>query len=72
MEDPMAFVIQIGNEDEEPRYWIGGEIFSVYGEEAARFVSDTDAEVTIDLFRRAMTLPGAARVVDAAKVRVDA
>lgn len=60
----MAFVIEITAEGSEPHYWIGGEIFSVFGDQAARFVGETDAELTIDLLKRTAGISPTARVVD--------
>ena len=64
----MAFVIEITNEGGEAHYWIGGEIFSVHGEDAARFMSETDADATIDLFKKTIGISKTARVVDLGEV----
>lgn len=60
----MAFVIQIQDNDGTPHYWIGGDICSEYGEDAVRFMSETDAEATIDVLRKAIGLSDTARVID--------
>lgn len=64
----MAFVIEIESDGGEPHYWVGGEIFSVYSDEAVRFMGETDAETTIDLFRKKVGISPTARVVDLGKV----
>jgi len=38
---------------EETTYWNGGDIFSVYPEDAVRFVKEVDAEATISILQRA-------------------
>jgi hypothetical protein len=39
--------------DGETHYWSGGDVWSVHAEEAARFVTEADADATIDVFKRA-------------------
>jgi hypothetical protein len=47
------FGIAIVSEEQERHYWIGGEMWEAHPEEAVRFYSETNAEMTIDVLKKA-------------------
>lgn len=64
----MAFVIKVQKDGNPSTYWIGGDILSEYGDDAARFMSEIDACATIDILKEAIGLHQSARVVDLGEV----
>lgn len=61
----MPYVIAIEADGGEPHYWSGGEIFSDDREEAATFVTEVDADATIDILKEHVGVHPSAHVVDA-------
>ncbi len=67
------FGLAIFSSERERHYWIGGELWEAHPEEAVRFFSETNAEATIDVLRRAFpTLPPTVRVVALPELERDA
>jgi hypothetical protein len=61
----MTYLITIEADGGVPHYWSGGEIFSAEREEAAQFMTEIDADATIDILKEHVGVHPSAHVVDA-------